>query len=186
MTRDELRGIINGITDVQLKKILDINSLDIGKAKSGAEETQNALFEANKKLAEMEEVLSSLKNSQCEAEEMRIKVEELQKVIDDKKVQEERQLAETLAESRFETAMGQVKFVNDFTKQGIFGEFKKALENEENQGMSDSEIFEKLTAGSDNLFDKENEVPHFVASTSGFGGDLSRGDIREIMGLPAE
>ena len=32
MTREELRGIVEGITDEQLSKILNIHSLDIGKA----------------------------------------------------------------------------------------------------------------------------------------------------------
>ena len=33
MTREDLKRIIEGITDEQLKSILDINTTDIGKAK---------------------------------------------------------------------------------------------------------------------------------------------------------
>ncbi len=37
MTREDLRGIIEGITDEQLKKVLDINSSDIRKVKGNLE-----------------------------------------------------------------------------------------------------------------------------------------------------
>ena len=37
MTRDQLRQIIEGITDEQIKSILDINSADIGNAKKPGE-----------------------------------------------------------------------------------------------------------------------------------------------------
>lgn len=33
MTREEIKKIVEGITDEQLKQILDINSADIGKAR---------------------------------------------------------------------------------------------------------------------------------------------------------
>ena len=33
MKREEIKAIVEGITDEQLKQILDINSADIGKAK---------------------------------------------------------------------------------------------------------------------------------------------------------
>ena len=50
MTRDDLRGIIEGITDEQLKQILDIHSADIGKAKSGAETGRKGCVYENRTL----------------------------------------------------------------------------------------------------------------------------------------
>ena len=48
MTRDDLRGIIEGITDDQLKRILDINSADIGKVKADLDKTKGDLETAKK------------------------------------------------------------------------------------------------------------------------------------------
>ncbi|MBO4941679.1 MAG: hypothetical protein J6D15_05710 [Clostridia bacterium] len=185
MTREDLRGIIEGITDEQLKKILDINSSDIGKAKNDGQEMKMALDAANKKVAELEGLMEKLKNSQCEAEEMKMKIDELQKVIDERNVQSEKQKRAEEMKNRFAAVVGEAKFLNAFTEKGVFEEFSKALENPENQERSDSEIFAQLTTA-ENLFDQRAEVPHIVASTMGFGGELEKGEIREIMGLPAE
>ncbi len=186
MTRDELRGIIEGISDEQLKKILDINSADIGRVKLGTEKIKAELDGANLKISDMEKEMESLRQGQCEAEEMKVKVEELQKVIDQRRLEDEARAKEAAFEERFSAAAGEAKFLNDYTRQGIFALFQEALEAEENQGMSDSEIFASLTRDAVNIFEAEKDVPSVVASTSGFGGDLSRGDVREIMGLSRE
>ncbi|MBE7024231.1 MAG: hypothetical protein IJ285_06330 [Clostridia bacterium] len=183
MTRDELRGIVEGISDEQLKKILDINSSDIGKAKSEAKDAITGLEEAKRKIGELEAETESLKNSQYEAENMKDKIEELQKVIDERRLRDENEGKRTELEKRFSQAVGDAEFLNDYTRQGIFDLFEKALEMEENQGLSDGEVFESITAGSENLFAENTRVPSVVASTSGFGSNLSNGDVREIMGL---
>lgn len=184
MTRDDLRGIVEGISDEQLKKILDINSLDIGKAKRGAEELKTELEGNAQKIAEMEKELDALRQGQCEAEEIKKRAEELQKIIDDRRNQDEEMAKTAELESRFKAVVGDAKFLNSYTRKGIFDTFCKALQNAENQGRADSEIFGEITKDVENLFAKAADIPAVVASTMGFGGELSRGDIREIMGLP--
>ena len=184
MTRDDLRGIIEGISDEQLKKILDINSLDIGKAKRGTEELKTELEGKLAKIADMERELDTLRTSQCEAEEIKKRADELQKIIDDRRIQDEKEAKTADVESRFATVVGDAKFLNDYTKKGIFDSFCEALQNSENQGRTDREIFEEITKDTENLFAAPSDIPAVVASTMGFGGELSRGDIREIMGLP--
>ena len=174
MTRDDLRGIVEGITDEQLKKILDINSADIGKAKLDADGLKAELEEANKKVLDMETELGTLRESQCEAEEMKGKINELQKVIDDRKVQDEKQLHDAAVKSRFDAVVGEAKFLNDFTKDGVFAQFQAAIANEENCDRDD------------NLFIQPRGIPSVVASTTGFGGEFENGEIREIMGLPVQ
>ncbi len=186
MTRDDLRGIIEGISDEQLKKILDINSLDIGKAKRGAEELKTELEGKVAKIADMESELDALRTSQCEAEEIKKRAEELQKIIDDRRAQDEKAAQTADLESRFAKVVGEAKFLNDYTRNGIFDSFCKALQSDENQTKADREIFDEITKDVENLFKATIDTPAVVASTRGFGGELSRGDIREIMGLPTE
>ncbi len=186
MTRDDLRGIVTGITDEQLKKILDINSSDIGKTKLDADGLKAELEEANKKVLDMETELGALKESQCEAEKMREKIDELQKVIDDRKVQDEKQMHDAAVKSRFDAVVGEAKFLNDFTKDGVFAQFQTAIAKEENCGRDDKELFGEIVGGGENLFVQQRGIPSVVASTAGFGGEFENGEIREIMGLPAQ
>ncbi len=184
MTREELRGIVEGISDEQLKKILDINSFDIGKAKNGAEALKAALEEAMLSLKQREAEVEQLKIGQCEADEMREKINELQKVIDQKNEAEERAKSENALNTRFGLAAEGMDFVNDFTRRGVFEQFKDAVLDEKNAGKSDSEIYEALTTGRENLFVPQGGIPAAVSLTNGFGGNITDGDVREIMGLP--
>ncbi len=186
MTRDDLRGIVEGISDEQLKKILDINSLDIGKAKRGAEELKAELEDKDQKIADMERELDTIRTSQCEADEIKKRAEELQKIIDDRHIKDEEMAKTADLESRFAAVVGDAKFLNGFTQKGIFNSFCEALQSGENQGRADKEIFDEITKDVENLFEMPSDTPVVVASTMGFGGELSRGDIREIMGLPTE
>lgn len=183
MTRDELRGIIEGITDEQLKKILDINSSDIGKTKKAAEDMSLKLEAANLHAGKLEEELSALRESQCEADEMKQKLDELQKVIDEKRVAEEAEKKQLELEQRFGLAAEGAAFINDFTRAGVLEKFKSALLDENNVGKADSEIFGQITTGMENIFVPQNEVPTVVASTTGFGETLTDGEVRQIMGL---
>ncbi len=183
MTRDDLRGIIEGISDEQLKKILDINSSDIGKAKQGAEELKSQLEAANAEKGELEERISNLSRSQYEAEEMKTKIEELQKVIDQRTEEDSARKLEAEICRRFEAATEGTDFINEFTRNGIFEQFKSAISEEKNAGRADSDIYGELVLGKENIFVPSEGIPAVVASTSGFGGSITDGDIREIMGL---
>ena len=183
MTREELRRIVEGISDEQLKRILDINSADLGRTKKNIEELKEKLESANTTVENLTSEISVLKESQCEAEEMRTKIDELQKVIDDRQSEDEKLARDAAIRSRFESVAGNAEFLNEFTKNGVMSQFSEAIEAVENQGKSDGEIFEAITANVGNLFVSDNGIPSVVASTSGFGADLSMGDVREIMGL---
>lgn len=186
MTRDDLRGIIEGITDEQLKKVLDINSSDIGKAKGEVEDLKLQLSETCAKLEEHEKLVKSLEESQCEAENLKVKIDELQTGIDQSKQADAEKKSREALKSRFDSAAGDVRFLNSFTRDGLFDEFLTALEDEKNAAMSDEEIFGGLVENRENIFVPDGGIPSVIASTIGFGGRISDGDIREIMGLPPQ
>lgn len=79
----------------------------------------------------------------------------LQKTIDDYKAAEVKRQAEEKAAaeradrlSRFDKAHAEAakdrKWLNDYTKNGIFAEFEKALADEANKGKSDAQIYNAL------------------------------------------
>ncbi len=183
MTRDDLRGIVEGISDEQLKKILDIHSMDIGKAKGEREELLTQLNAAEARNAEMTGELEKLKIGQCEADNMKIKIEELQKIIDQRAQADESRVAMQQLKTRFDEASGGRIFVNEITQRGVFDEFCAAVSDADNAEKSDAELYAGLVADRGNLFAPEGGIPAITGSAMGFGGDLAEGDVREIMGL---
>ncbi len=184
MTRDDLRGIIEGITDEQLKKILDIHSADIGKAKGDVESIKTELENANKKIGEYETEIGNLKESLGDAKELQKKFDDLQADIDARKKADEAAAAENALKARFDTACGESKFLNDFTRAGLYSEFKTALSDEANAGKSDKDIYEAITNGKENIFMPEDGLPGVAAGSSGGGTAATDAEVREIMGLP--
>lgn len=141
MTREDIKKHFPEATEEQISGLLDINSKDIGKYKTAADTAATDLKKANETIAALE------KNKRDAAA--------LQKTIDDYKAADEKRQADAKAAaerserlSRFEKAHTEAskdrKWLNDFTRDGIFAQFEKALTDEANKGKSDVQIYNSL------------------------------------------
>ena len=141
MTREDIKKHFPEATDEQISGLLDINSKDIGKHKTAADTAAADLKKANETIADLE------KNKQDAAA--------LQKTIDAYKAADEKRQADAKAAaerserlSRFEKAHTEAskdrKWLNDFTRDGIFAQFEKALTDDANKGKSDVQIYNSI------------------------------------------
>ena len=141
MTREDIKKHFPEATEEQISGLLDINSRDIGKHKTAAETAQNELKTAK-------ETITSMEKNQGD-------VAALQKTIDEYKAADEKRQAEAKAAAerterrgRFDKAHAEVskdrKWLNDFTRDGIFAQFEKALTDDANKGKSDVQIYNGL------------------------------------------
>ena len=149
MTRDQVRNIISGITDEQLQQILDINSADIGKAKEPIAALQQQLTTANNTISELEKNKGDVAALQAQIDTYK------QEKADREKAEQEAQ-KDAAYMARFDKLHGDRKYTNDFTKNGVFAEFKEALGKPENEGKSDADIFAALTKDRDGIFTNPN------------------------------
>jgi DNA repair exonuclease SbcCD ATPase subunit len=165
MTREDIKKHFPEATDDQISALLDINSKDIGKHKTAAETASADLKKAKDTIEEMEK---NAKNA-----------DELQKTIDGyKAAEEQRQKDQKDAQerserlSRFEKAHGEAgkdrKWLNDFTRDGIFAQFEKALADDANKGKSDVQIYNSI------INDEKGVKPGiFEAQAGASGGGMS-------------
>lgn len=141
MTRDDIKKHFPEATDEQISALLDINSKDIGKHKTAAETAAADLKKAKDAIEDLE------KNAKDAAA--------LQKTIDDYKAAEEKRQSDAKAEAeraerlgRFEKAHAEAskgrKWLNDFTRDGIFSQFEKALADDASKGKSDVQIYNSI------------------------------------------
>ena len=141
MTREDIKKQFPEATDAQISALLDLNSKDIGKHKTAAETAAADLKKANDTISEME------KNAKDAAA--------LQKTIDDYKAADEKRQADAKAAAerserlgRFEKAHEEAgkdrKWLNDYTRDGIFAQFEKALADSANTGKSDVQIYNSI------------------------------------------
>lgn len=141
MTREDIKKHFPEATEEQISGLLDINSRDIGRHKTAAEMAQNDLKTAK-------ETISNLEKNQGD-------VAALQKTIDEYKAADEKRQADAKAAAeraerlgRFDKAHAEAsknrKWLNDFTRDGIFAQFEKALTDDANKGKSDVQIYNGL------------------------------------------
>lgn len=141
MTRDDIKKHFPEATEEQISGLLDINSRDIGKHKTAAETAAADLKKAQDTIGEME------KNAKD--------ADALQKTIDEYKAAEEKRQSDEKAAAeraerlgRFDKAHAEAskdrKWLNDFTRDGIFAQFEKALTDDANKGKSDVQIYNAL------------------------------------------
>ena len=149
MKREELKNIIPDITDEQMGKILDINSADIGKAKSDYEKVKSDLDTANGKVTEYEKKIGELEESIANGDDFKKKFEDLKKEIEDEKAEAQRKADEAAAEQamaeRFKTVVGDKKWRDELTGDAVYSKFKAAVADEANKGKGDKDILEALT-----------------------------------------
>ena len=141
MTREDIKKHFPEATDEQINELLNINSRDIGKHKKAADDANAELKAAKDTIADLE------KNAKDASA--------LQKTIDEYKAADEKRQADAKAAAeraermgRFEKAHGEAskdrKWLNDFTRDGIFAQFEKALADDANKGKSDIDIYKSL------------------------------------------
>ena len=117
MKRDEIRGIIPDITDEALDKIMRLNGDDINNAKGDTKKLEDDLKAAQDTIKTLEENKGNAEQLQKELDDYK------QKEADRKKAEEEAAVNKAISD-RFDGCVGDKEFINVFTRNGIFEEFK--------------------------------------------------------------
>lgn len=182
MTREELKKIVEGITDEQLKSILDINSADIGKAKKDYDDLKTANDTLTKDKKDLEDKIGALTDKAKTADDVQKELDNLKADIK-KKEDDAKAEAEDKALTEAITAVfGDKKFTSDYVRNGIIADMKVEIAKPENKGKGYAELFESLTKDKAGIF----ENPNKPANMTGMGSvDTSVSDdmARAIMGL---
>lgn len=155
-------------------KIMAENGEDVEKAKAKQvkdieqerDNLKGKLDEANSKNEELkgqikdkDETIKGLEESVGNEEEMKAQIEAYKEK--EKKAEEERkqeQIEEGL-KARFENVTDGAEFVNEFTKEGAYNNFKEALDNPENKGKGDKEIYQALMKGNEGWLKQPQNFP---------------------------
>lgn len=186
MKREEVRELLPEISDEILGKLLDINSRDIGKAKSDADKYKAELESLKQQIAEKDEAISKLEAASGDADKVREELERYKKadadrIAKEKADEEDRTLTEAVT-----TAIGNKEFVNEMTKNGYIAEVKKALADPANKGKGAAELFEAMTKDVEGIFKNPQQTPVTVPPANGGNSfsDVQDDMMRRVMGLP--
>lgn len=144
MKRDDITRIFEGATKEQIDEVLNINSADITKAKSGGEKLQGDIDSLTKQLEEARETIKSLEASKGDVEKLQAQIDAY-KAADEKRAQEAKEAAERAElEQRFNAVNGDRQYIHEMVRAGVMSDFGAAIKDKANVGKGDKEIFEAL------------------------------------------
>lgn len=183
MTREDLKKIIEGITDEQLKSILDLNSSDIGKAKRDFEDlkTENDTLKADKKT--LEEKITELSDKSNTADDYKKQLDELKKEIKDKEDADKAKAEDEALTNAITAAFGDKKFTSDYVRNGIIADMKLEIAKPENKGKGYTDIFEILTKDKEGIFANQNPPGDMTGMGKLDTKTVSENTMRAVMGL---
>lgn len=147
MTREDLKGIVEGIGDEQLKRILDINTADIGKAKGdfAALQAENDTLKAAKQ--ELEGKINELSEKSSTADDYKKQLEELKSEMREKEKAAKAEAEDKALTEAIEALFGDREPTSDYIRTGLIADMKKEIAKPENKGKGYGAIFESLTEG---------------------------------------
>lgn len=187
MTREELKKIIEGITDEQVDKIIGINGADINKAKNNVAALKTEIETLKQSKTELETKIDEMSKNAHTVDEYKNRLEELKKQYAEEaqKAEAERKAQEEAAriETRFNSAAGDKKFMHSAIKAEYLKKFTEALKAEENAGRSDSEIFSEMTKDDARAFENVTPIKLGGINTNSFVNEkntITRDDIMKI------
>lgn len=184
MKREDLKNIIPEITDDQIKAILDLRSGEIGKTGKEIDGLKEQLKAKDEEIDGFKTKIADLEKASGDNEELQKQLKDLQDQIAAREQADKEAETEKALNGRFDAAIGENKFINDFTRNGIFAEFKAALEAEENKGKSDADVYAALVKDRNGIFENPNPVVTMGAPGGGNPAISDDNTIRSIMGLP--
>lgn len=162
-----MKDIIDILKDSGIE-VAEDKTTDLRKAVAEHYKTINEFNKKLDKLGDYEKQLSTandtitdLKGKLQNAE--KVDVEALQKQIADyEQAEQTRKQEETAAKElqalkdRFAPLKGEHKYINEYTENAMFDEFKNALRLDENKGKSDSDIYATITKDK-NIYENPNQ-----------------------------
>lgn len=182
MTREDLKKIIEGISDEQLKAVLDINSADIGRAKGDytALKNENDTLMSDKR--RLEDKLTELSDKSSTADGYKKELEDLKAEIERKEAEGREKAAEEELTKAITAVFGNRKFTSEYAKNGLIADMKAEILKPENKSKSYAELFEGLTRDKTGIFENPNK-PADMAGMRDFDNNTSEETMRAIMGL---
>lgn len=159
-----MKDIVEILKDSGIE-IAEDKTTDLRKAVAEHYKTIN---EVNKKVEKYEEQLNTASNTITDLKGKlqnaeKVDVEALQKQIADyEQAEQKRKDDEAVAKAnealrgRFAPLKGEHKFINEYTENAMFDEFKTALSLDENKGKSDSDIYATITKDK-NIYENPNQ-----------------------------
>ena len=175
MKREFLKEL--GLTDEQIDKVMSEYGKGISKEQAKTEDLTSKLEKANKDIKMYQEKVTSLESNVNDSAKVKEELETLKQQIADKEAKVRAEEQDKILTNNILEAIGEKKFVNDYTKNSIINEIKTALSDTNNAGKSAKDLFESITKDKTDIFENPNKMKDMADVQTNDIGDKNLNDM---------
>jgi hypothetical protein len=186
--KDFLENLEIGENKVKLSQE-EIKSILAEHGKSVKTETEKVENNMKKENGDLKATINDLKEQvnkapkSDEIESLKSKIAEYE-TNETKRIEAEKQKAlDDSLTTNILNAIGDKKFVNDYTKNAIINDIKSSLKDSNNAGKSAKDLFEELTKDKEGIFDNPNKGVSTPPTGDVNTGLAKENHDRELLGL---
>lgn len=139
---------------------------EVEKLKSKNDELTSQLAEKDNSIKDLNEKIKGYDGKETDIKALQDKVAEYEQKEQERLENEKKQKEETELKTRFNALLGDNKWKHTDIENGRFVAFKEALNNAENKGKGDKEIFETITKDLDCFVNPQQEKINLPANSS--------------------
>ena len=115
-----------------------------------------------------------------EMESLKNKIAEYEQNEADRLAKQKAEEEDNILLNNINSALGDKKFVNNFTRNAIVNEVKNALKDKANMGKSAKDLFEELTNGKEGIFANPNQVLDMPSIDENVENAVSKDDFDKM------
>ena len=139
---------------------------EVEKIKSKNDELTSQLAEKDNSIKELNDKIKAYDGKDTDIKALQDKVAEYEQKEQERIENEKKQKEETELKTRFDSLLGDNKWKHSDIENGRFTAFKEALNNAENKGKGDKEIFEAITKDLDCFVNPQQEKINLPANSN--------------------
>lgn len=168
------------LSNEDIKNILKKHGEYIKIETEKVENNYKTQIEENKNtIADLKEQIEKAPKSD-EIENLKTKIADYEKKEADRTAEQKAKEEDTILTNNVIEAIGNKKFVNDYTKNSIINEIKTALKDSANVGKSAKDLFTEITEGKDGLFVNPNQVVDMPSIDENVENTVSKDDFDKM------
>lgn len=168
------------LSNEDIKNILKKHGEYIKIETEKVENNYKTQIEENKNtIADLKEQIEKAPKSD-EIENLKTKIADYEKKEADRTAEQKAKEEDTILTNNVIEAIGDKKFVNDYTKNSIINEIKTALKDSANVGKSAKDLFAEITEGKDGLFVNPNQVVDMPSIDESVENTVSKDDFDKM------
>lgn len=164
----------------QVDKVMALYGKAITKKDKEIETLKSSKEELENKVATYETKINEFNESSKDNANWKTKYEELQTTISEQEAKQKAKEEDNILTNNIIEAIGDKKFVNDYTKNSIVNEIKTALKDSANVGKSAKDLFAEITEGKDGLFVNPNQVVDMPSIDESVENTVSKDDFDKM------